>query len=42
MYALSFNMKLFSVLLNESNVRGNKLVELSLGIFDALAELKKL
>ena len=35
-------MKLFSVLLNESNVRGNKLVELSLGIFDALIELKKL
>ena len=35
-------MNIFSVLLNESHVRGNKLVELSLGIFDALAELKKL
>ena len=35
-------MKLFSVLLNVSNVRGNKLVELPLGIFDALTELKKL
>ena len=39
---VSLEKKLFSVLLNESNVRGNKLVELPLGIFDALTELKKL
>ena len=32
----------FLVLLNVSNVRGNKLVKLPLGILDALNRLKKL
>ena len=35
-------MKLFFVLLNVRNVRGNKLVKLPLGILDALNRLKKL